>query len=359
MLDVFFSHATPETCEVEDEGNNSNSPLDAQQQQQQTTTTSCHIIDGRLSLYHSNIHITEESSRRTTTMTHERILHKRKQQRRIDWIISHYKNNNDNKNVHTSHSRRQLQTSEPPSILHSIQQIMDNGELDNCHPAIISVKFRNITRNSLENSIDDDIVPNNDDIQPYVTIEGTMTSWIAIGSSALLFIILLFTRYKFYRHAKYEKQQNNNNTHEDTGSATSEDAFFELDVSRNNSNHYYDGKHQDDYMDQFDMVSSLTMSKSRNAVSEGSKIGSSLSPLSLSSSPASPMVHKSIIRSSPFSSIASRIKARRQQKQRKCNKPDPPSVDKAGGRSSGEDSSSKSYLDSVQSEVRQETYEAL
>lgn len=252
---------------------------------------SCYIIDGRLSLYYSSIQSFD------STLTSD-------------------------DNIDNDDDRRK-------NMLQSIQQIMDNGQLDDSHPAIISVKFRNTTMDELENIFNFENDDGNFDIDGNMTPLDIMntTSWIALGASLATLIMLLLTRYKYYANA------NRRQSNKGTGSATSDDAFFEIDGS-------IDEEDDSRYMDQFDMVSSLTMTKS------GTLSGSS---------PSSPIFHKSIIRSSPFSSKESKkSKGRRNRKTWIKVKGIPPESQskKNGSNDIESEESSKSYIDSVQSEVR-------
>lgn len=271
-----------ETCNINQEDMNNPTMNDK---------ISCYIIDGRLSLYYSSIQSFD------STLTSD-------------------------DNIDNDDDRRK-------NMLQSIQQIMDNGQLDDSHPAIISVKFRNTTMDELENIFNFENDDGNFDIDGNMTPLDIMntTSWIALGASLATLIMLLLTRYKYYANA------NRRQSNKGTGSATSDDAFFEIDGS-------IDEEDDSRYMDQFDMVSSLTMTKS------GTLSGSS---------PSSPIFHKSIIRSSPFSSKESKkSKGRRNRKTWIKVKGIPPESQskKNGSNDIESEESSKSYIDSVQSEVR-------
>ena len=125
---------------------------------------------------------------------------------------------------------------------------------------------------------------------------------------------------------------------EDSGSASTDNAYLELDL-----NH-------DEYMDQFDMVSSLTMTRSGGGTLSGSR-----SESSPGSSPHD-IGHKSIIRSSPWSSMVSSVTngGRRKGKRAIITVNGVPPVQESKEENSGESITSKSYIDSVQSEVRSE-----
>ena len=75
-------------------------------------------------------------------------------------------------------------------ILVSIQSFMDDGLLDDCHPAVIKVTFLDAVSDiGLGNNVTiDDVVIEND--QTFDIVFGGRTSWIAM-SSGLSFVVCL------------------------------------------------------------------------------------------------------------------------------------------------------------------------
>lgn len=163
---------------------------------------SCHIMEGKLTLFYSHS---------------------------LDNDVSRRKR----------HLMETIRQSEEKKMRHSIKAIMDKGALNDCHPAIINVKFRNQTNVYVYNSNDDDFNIANDDTIITV-IESQPSIWLALGASISLLGFLVMTRYRYHRHQKdVDKDQQY-----DTGSSSSDDAFIEF------------GGPDDD----FDLASSLSLS---------------------------------------------------------------------------------------------------
>lgn len=176
----------PETCEVKSQGSNDH--------------IACLIMEGRMSLFYAHP---------------------------VDPTLSRSRNLDET-------------TPNEGEFLSSIKAIMDDGALNNCHPAIVNVKFRSRFDNSNFTYGDDDQSDGDDEVITVPLTGPDATMWMVIGASAGLFIMFLTTRYRYYRN----EISLHKNTQTETGSHSSDDAFVE-----------FGGGNKDN----FDLVSSLSM----------------------------------------------------------------------------------------------------
>ena len=96
---------------------------------------------------------------------------------------------------------------EEDTMLHSIKTIMDDGALNDCHPAVISVRFRNQSTTELGGNDDDDSQITNDD-ETGTTLISNSIMWLAIGLSISALMILVGVRYRYHRHQKSMYKEN-------------------------------------------------------------------------------------------------------------------------------------------------------
>jgi hypothetical protein len=172
--------------------------------------------------------------------------------------------------------------SKSKQLLSVIQEIMNNGELNECHPAIVSVRYQNQTElNFFKPSDDDDSMKDDGNLITIIVQNGQ--SYIIMGIAlSLLFMGAVVTRYRYSNH-----HETLNNSEESIGSSNSDDAFIEIN----------DDDDDDDEED-LDKISSLSMqfSKSENGATYDGSGGSTY----VSSSGFSQPQNKSVIRKKPF-----------------------------------------------------------
>jgi len=144
-------------------------------------------------------------------------------------------------------------TDEELQVLSAVISMMNNGDLDECHPAVVKVKYIINIKEPDNNVADVDDVTNDD--ETITTIVATYVPWGLLGLAVGLFVMTLATRYRYY--FKHKDQVKSEDTESSSG-----DAFVEM---------------LDD-----DLVSSLSLQYTRSfktSSSPGTKFSSNTPPV--------------------------------------------------------------------------------
>jgi len=104
----------------------------------------------------------------------------------------------------------------------SIESFMNDGLLDDCHPAVIEVRFLDIGLSEIDqgynNATADDSVESGETIE----IFGGRASWIAMSSGlSLLFGVIVITRYRYTAStAQYQEESNDAGAVDDSNNSS-------------------------------------------------------------------------------------------------------------------------------------------
>ncbi len=92
----------------------------------------------------------------------------------------------------------------------SIQSMMDNGLLNDCHPAIVNVTYLDISSDVQSFITEPEDKDGNDNNEPIVLeISNTTSSWIALGGTimSLCVFLIALTRYRYFMSVREELTQ--------------------------------------------------------------------------------------------------------------------------------------------------------
>lgn len=131
-------------------------------------------------------------------------------------------------------------------ITKSIKSMMDQGSLNDCHPAIVNITFMNIGLSDTELVAVDPDSDAGDGIEPIVIdIPGNRRSWIATGTVISAFVLLIVvTRYRYSISVTTDEDLANNEIGRNECDSSSSGAF--VDVSNYEMDHIRDEEEDDD-----------------------------------------------------------------------------------------------------------------